>query len=339
MLNGHGNDLHKYTNIVADFSSNVWFQGPPIMLLDYIQTQAISVANYPEPAAESFCAKAEEYFNLQNKSVLATNGSAEAFYLVARNFEKQSATVLYPSFAEYQDACLSYQMEINYVSNQNLTDKHLFNTKTVWLGNPNNPDGKIFTKEIIQSWLKNNQDTVFIIDEAYAELSISYQSVISLLAKYTNLIVIKSFTKTFAIPGLRSGIILTSPELARQLNKWLIPWAVNSIAVNTGKFIIDHYNELLFDKTLLKNHCQLFQKKINQIKNIEVVPSDCNYFLARLKKGTASNLKKYLASEHGILIRNADNFYGLSKQHIRLASQTEQKNNLLIQALNQWNSL
>ena len=92
--------------------------------------------------------------------------------------------------------------------NGTLSADSTFNTDMVWLGNPNNPDGKVLSYQTIQTWLRNNGNTIFIIDEAYADLCIGYNSVIPLINEHQNLIVIKSYTKSFAIPGLRLGVIL-----------------------------------------------------------------------------------------------------------------------------------
>ena len=69
---------------------------------------------------------------------------------------------------------------------------------------------------------------------------------------------------------------------------------------------------------------------------VEVLPSDTHYFLARLQKGSASDLKAYLAGRHGLLIRDASNFEGLDTRYFRIAIQTEEENNLLIEGIREW---
>ncbi len=336
MINGHGNDLHNYPNIIADFSSNVWFEGPKPELLNYLCNHIKRIANYPEPNAISFTQKAANFYKLPNSFCIATNGSAEAFYLIAQALNKNTATIIAPAFAEYADACEQHNISVEYILNSNINSKHQFNTQLVWFANPNNPDGKVISTTTIEAWLKMHPNTTFIIDEAYAELCTKFESSISLIQKYKNLIITKSFTKAFVIPGLRLGIILTSDSHIKKLHNYQIPWAVNSLAIAAGNYIINNYQSLLLDKKILTRYSKQLQKNLNSIPNINVLEADCNYFLAETKHKTAAELKEYLAKNHGLLIRDASNFKSLSSGHFRIAIQSEQNNNLLVQALKQW---
>ncbi len=336
MINGHENDLHNYNNIIADFSSNVWFEGPAPELLNHLCIHIKSIANYPEPNAISFAQKTAEFYNLPNTYCIATNGSVEAFYLIAQALNKKTASIITPAFAEYTDACKQYNIETEYLDIKTIKSSQQFNTELVWLGNPNNPDGKVTPVNTIECWLKKHPYTTIIIDEAYAELCTEFKSSIGLIKLYKNLIITKSFTKAFAIPGLRLGTILTSDSHIQKLNSFQIPWTVNSMAISAGNYIIDNYNSLLLDKKTLSSYSKLLQNELNSIHHINVVESKCNYFLAETDYKTASELKDYLANQHGLLIRDASNFQGLSAGHFRIAIQSSQKNKLLIQAIKQW---
>lgn len=336
MIQGHGNDLYKYKNITADFSSNVWHEGPSAELIKHIQNNVASIGNYPEPDAQSFANKAASFFKLDNGNCIATNGSVEGFYMIAQALKQQNSTIVTPAFAEYQDACSRYNYKVHFLNNNNLTHKQKFTSHLVWLGNPNNPDGKVFTISTIEHWLKNNTNTTFIIDEAYAELCTNFESAIPLIKKYNNLIVVKSFTKAFAIPGIRLGIILSSKSILHKIQNYQMPWAVNSLALHAGDFILQNYHSLLLNKKQIETHSKNLQQAISKIDGFKVSSSNCNYFLAQTTNGKASELKEYLAKVHGILIRDASNFQGLTPHHFRVAFQSELKNMQLINALKQW---
>jgi len=208
MIEGHGNNIYQYkTKIVADFSSNIVYQGISKDLAEFISQKINTINNYPEPDAGSLQEMIAIHHNILPNNILATNGSTEAFYLLGLLFYGKRSAIIIPSFAEYEDACKVHNHHIEYISNNELISVQNFKTDTVWLGNPNNPDGKVIPPETIKKWCINNPDVTFILDEAYSELCIKHVSAISLITKLDNLIITRSLTKSFAIPGIRIGYI------------------------------------------------------------------------------------------------------------------------------------
>lgn len=96
---------------------------------------------------------------------------------------------------------------------------------------------------------------------------------------------------------------------------------------------MEYHDALLPDIAQLIHESQLLQRSLRQIESLEVMPSTTNYFLVRMTQGTAADLKQYLIEEHGILIRDASNFRGLTPQHFRIAVQMPETNRLLVDAL------
>ncbi|MEX0983171.1 MAG: aminotransferase class I/II-fold pyridoxal phosphate-dependent enzyme [Bacteroidales bacterium] len=338
MIYGHGNELSLYNSeIIADFSSNVSFEPVSPRLIKYLTSQVSCINHYPEPDAASLIHKLAKHHHVPEENVLITNGSCEAFYLLARVFQEKHSLIPVPSFSEYEDASKVNNHKITLINNHNLSD---FSTcDIVWLGNPNNPDGKTIPKETIEQYCKENPKVYFIIDEAYAELCSGFESSISQTIEYDNLIIIRSLTKTFSIPGIRIGYIIANHSIIHSLKKYSIPWYVNSLAIKAGNYILDEYNSLLPDINKILNNSFQLQTKLNEIKSLEVVQSQCNFFLVRLLKGTSDKLKKYLLKEKSILIRDASNFKNLDNTWIRIATQKTAYNNLLFESLAEWTQL
>ncbi len=337
MLHGHGNDAYRYKQeIKYDFSSNVWYEGMPEALRHYLQQQLGSIESYPEPDAATFCRQAADYFALPQGSCLAYNGTAEAFYALARLFEGQRSTVHVPAFAEYEDAARQFKHRLSFLSNTTLKEAMVFDSKLVWLGNPNNPDGKIIPLSLLRSWLLSNPQSLFVVDEAYADFGVGFESAIGLLQEFPNLVVVKSFTKSFAIPGLRLGIVLAKPERIQNLAAMQAPWTVNSLAQRAGSFILAHYTDLLFDREQMHTQSQDMQSKLQALRGVEVYPSPTNYCLCRLRDGRSADLKAFLVEEHGILIRDASNFRGLSPQHFRVALQSAEAMRALLTGIEEF---
>ncbi|MFP4448605.1 MAG: pyridoxal phosphate-dependent aminotransferase [Bacteroidales bacterium] len=335
MIHGHGNDGYRYKrDIVADFSSNVWFEGTPDALLSHLQTGLPAISQYPEPDAESLKKKIAEKYNLRFNQCLVTNGSVEAFYLVAFAYSRAGSTIATPCFAEYEDACRIHGHKVDFLDNRQEWENIDFENQLLWIGNPNNPDGNIISLDTIRDMLCNNPETLFVIDEAYGELCAEFQSAVPLIEDFSNILIIRSFTKSFAIPGLRLGYVLGSEKIIKKLEQLKMPWTVNALALEAGLFILDNYDLLMPEIKKVKSASETFQEELKEIgKHITVIPSECNYFLVKLNGSYASQLKEMLMEQYGILIRDASNFRGLDERFIRLAVQRPENNKLLIEAL------
>ena len=337
MIKGHGNDSYGFADsIIADFSTNVFYKGIPKPLEDHLNTSIQSVANYPEPDGAMLQSKIAEYHGICENGVLVTNGSTEAFYLIAHRFTGERSTVLTPSFAEYEDACRLFNHVLTFVPNDKPLQDLQVEPGLLWIGNPNNPDGKMISSETIKQFCGNNLRVTVIIDEAFVELCNGLTSFIPYIRDYKNLIIVRSLTKTFSVPGLRLGYLITNPELRNEIFEYKIPWSVNSLAMEGGCFIMDHYESLLPDRITLVELSRSFQNQLNGIDGLEVTRSDCNFFLVRLLKGSAKKLKEYLLNNYNLLIRDASNFQGLNESFFRLSTQDEKHNQLLIAGIKSW---
>ncbi|HBK42604.1 pyridoxal phosphate-dependent aminotransferase [Petrimonas sp.] len=335
MLYGHGNDLYDYSEkITADFSSNIPYRNASVQIVAHLSGCLHLISDYPDPNARALTHEIAEHHNLSPENVLVTNGSAEAFYLLAHLFAGKHSTITYPAFAEYEDACTLYGHTLSFMPVSELCGSINFTSnETVWFAFPNNPDGSIVSSETIENLCLNNPDSYFIIDNAYGELCTQCQPVIPLHANYPNLISVHSLTKTFAIPGLRLGYIVAEKNIINRLQPLRIPWTVNTLAQEAGSFVMENYSRLLPDAGILCRESQQLQQQLATLSHLEVTPSPCHFFLIRLKSGTASQLKSYLLEKHGILIRDASNFRGLSPCHFRLSVQEKTANDRLTDAL------
>lgn len=335
MIHGHGSDRHLYNReIKADFSSNVWYQGLPKGLADHLHSKMHNLCHYPEPDAAQISKRLADLNQLKADQVLTCNGASEAFYLLAQYFEKRHSYIVCPSFSEYQDAAQIFKHKISNISFSDLSLDDVFSEDSLcWLANPNNPDGQKIDLSTIKHLCEQNPQTVFIADEAYGELCYGFESAVELIDTYPNLVIVKSMTKAFAIPGLRLGYLLSNSKLVEAIKALKMPWTVNTMAIEAAHFILDHYSEFLPNMVQLNDESQQFQQELSAITGLEVFFSDCNYFLLRLSQGKAADLKAYLVEKHGLLIRDASNFVGLNDSFFRLALQEPESNQLLIKAI------
>ncbi len=337
MLNGHGDDLHLYdTPIKYNFSSNIYYKGCNKSLLKVLSETINIVENYPSPIALELNNLAAHKFNINENQFLFTNGATEAFYLIAQRYIKKKAIIVAPTFSEYEDACKINKLEYHFINREQL-DKDSINSDLVFICNPNNPDGKVISAGTIEKVIQRHSQTHFIIDEAYIEFTNKAKTLLPLTQKYNNITIVRSLTKTFVIPGLRLGYVVSNANFIKELLAFKMPWSVNSIAIEAGKYIFENYENLSFNANSLIEETEAFKKQLSTVTWLKIVEGTTSYFLVELKEGKAAKLKEYLINNHQILIRDATNFKELKGEYIRLSVQSQEANNSLINALSKWN--
>ncbi|MES2872672.1 MAG: aminotransferase class I/II-fold pyridoxal phosphate-dependent enzyme [Bacteroidota bacterium] len=334
MLHGHGDDGYRYAKkIKADFSTNVWYGGEPAGLKEHLLERWNIVNRYPEVIAESLSEKIAGHFRLAAENILVNNGSTESLYLIAQAWQNTSSTIVVPSFAEYEDACTLYQHSLTFFDLNDLSPELKVTTDLFFICNPNNPTGAVFTG--IEELLANNPRTIFVVDEAFIDFTLSVGSILSLVERFGNLIVLHSLTKNYAIPGLRLGYIAAHAVIITRLKTFKFPWSVNALALEAGHFIFDNFQQIQIPlANLLKDKEEFIRSLANS--PVKLSESHTHFFLAENKQGTASALKIFLLEDFGLLIRDASNFRGLGPNHFRLATLSPDKNQLLVEALEVW---
>ncbi|WP_439184239.1 pyridoxal phosphate-dependent aminotransferase [Carboxylicivirga taeanensis] len=328
----HGNDAYRFHHdIFADFSTNTWYQGPDPALLDYLKEELGCIANYPELQSESLTAALADHHHVASDQVLVCNGTADAIFYIAQSHTKSHSRIISPTFSEYEHACQVYGHQVSFCGAGFLSEGMNTPQGLFWICNPNNPSGEIFGKELLQGLVKNNPQTTFVIDEAYADFCIEDVSMIPMIGKYKNLLVLKSMTKNFCVPGLRLGYVLGHQSLISQLRACRPPWSVNSLALKAGAFAL---SKPLIDEMALLTYLSLskeFRTELSGIAGLEVGSSATGFFLVKTPM-LAAELKLLLIEKYGLLVRDASNFRTLSDYHIRLATLSREKNTQLVQA-------
>ncbi|CDN32823.1 L-threonine 3-O-phosphate decarboxylase [Mucinivorans hirudinis] len=335
MIEGHGNNIYDYSEAIGyDFSSNVAFNGNSDEIVNFLKGNLDCIKNYPDPCARRLSSKIAQHCSEKSASILVTGGAAEAFYLLAQLLGGARSAIMTPSFAEYEDACRLHKHHCTYIDISQFSKSDFSPYRSVWLGNPNNPDATLIPATEILSRCHAYPDTLFIVDYAYQELTQEKQLIEISGKRAKNLILTHSLTKSFAIPGIRLGYIVASAEIIAALSRGRAPWSVNSLALEAGCFIMDNYNRLLPNIEELMGESLFLQRELRQNPNLESLSSRCNFFLSRLKNGSAAELKERLVREFGILIRDASNFRGLDESYFRLGAQSRTANIKLIEAIN-----
>ena len=253
------------------------------------------------------------------------------FFLIARYFTGKKSRIISPTFSEYEHACQVHNHSISYCGLNFIREGMQTDFDVLWICNPNNPTGQVIKPEVLLALIRNNPQTTFVIDEAYVDFCMEEISLESKAGQIENLIILKSLTKNNCLPGLRLGYMLCHPGMGKRLKNIQSPWSVNALAVEAGKYVLNHPRIMLEDLLAYHSLAGQLAEEIKQL-GCEVQASQTGYFLVRLPI-EASVVKEYLMKEEGLLVRDASNFRTLSPYHIRVASLSAEKNQLLVKTL------
>lgn len=331
MINGHGDDLYRFGSVRINFSSNIYSRFDHSALFDFLSARLRLIANYPEPVPYSLEEKLAGKHGVSNGNVLATNGATEAIYLIANAWHGARSLILQPTFAEYADACLMHGHEV--VGIKSIDEIH--NERSLaWICNPNNPTGTIVDKRRLLSLAHECPDVLFVIDQSYwaytEKDTVEAREAVSM----PNVVLLFSMTKDYAVPGLRLGYMVANECLVSAVAKWRMPWSVNRLAIEAGKFLLEHSAAYRIDASALCEERRRVAGRLNEL-GITTHPSDSNILLCELPSGESKYLKKCLAERYGILIRDASNFDGLGLRHFRIAVQSAEDDDELLKAINE----
>jgi len=211
-----------------------------------------------------------------------------------------------------------------------------FKLDLVWLCNPNNPDGNCMDINYLKVLLETYPQVMFIIDQSFAEFTLSKTLVANSVLKYSNLILIYSLTKRYAIPGLRIGYVAACKSTITELEQYRIPWSVNILAIEAAKYLLSQNERNHFELKAWISESIRFQTEINKIGIYKTIPSKTPFFIVQLIQGKTTDLKEFLL-KNGLLIRDANNFeYEDYGELIRLNTLTKVENNALIDKLTEW---
>ena len=334
-MEGHGDDIYRYEDRVRlNFSSNVYLHADHTALKAYIADRIDLIAHYPEPYPRQLEALIAQKLGIDPEGVMVTNGTTAAVYLIAQMFRKCASIIPQPTNTEYADACRIHHHIISYENTNDLTE--LPKDRVYWICNPNNPSGNVLMKGFMDYLVRRSPRYTFVVDQSYEAYTREPLLSPRQMAGVPNLLLLHSFSKTYSIPGLRLGYITGHPNIVQLLRTLRYPWSVNSMAIEAGKFLLKRGKPAIPDLDAYLAETERLRSALRQIDGIRVFETKTNYMLCELQTVTASELKSYLIHEHGMLIRDCSNFYGLSNFFFRVSTQQPDENDALIEAIRQF---
>lgn len=303
--------------------------------------------NYPSgQRIETICAS-RMFNNVSEEKLLIGNGAAELINTL-RHVVKGKISLSIPSFNEYVRCFPGHEFVFietkkdDYKLSVSSLIEALNDSDCLIIVCPDNPTGSILSFDEIISILeyakKNNKQIIF--DESFMDFADGAYSLINddLLDKYPNLIVIKSISKSYGVPGLRLGVLASSNNEYIKIIKENLPvWNINSFAEYFLQIYPLYKKDYEIACNKIKEERNRFYNNLKQVTELNVYKSDANYFMCKLNKGTANKLAEYLLNGSKILIKVLNGKNGFDEnEYIRIAIKGKEDNDYLLDMIKKY---
>jgi threonine-phosphate decarboxylase len=287
------------------------------------------------------------FHRLPEEAIVVGNGATALIYRLPYALLAKNALVVHPTFSEYERAFGLGGCRLDLVMRteadgfrppwQRLFEALRRGYGVVVLCNPNNPTGDVIAKDELIEFVEEaaRLGTVVIVDEAFMDFHEDATLKHEVLRR-SNLIVLRSMTKCYALAGLRLGFLVASPPLAKRVREADEPWAVSALAQIAGRESLKDRNYLRRTLELIAVERDYLMQRLSHIPGLEVYPSVTNFLLVKITRmgWDVPRLQQGLIRQ-GILIPDCRSFPGLGGGFMRIAVRGRKDNSRLLSALQQ----
>ncbi len=334
-------------SVILDFSASINPLGPPDSAISAIQRGVSSLQHYPDPNYSQLRERLAPWHQLSaSQWVLPGNGVAELLSWAGRELAQCDRVYLMtPAFRDYTRALKAFgakmsfcKLDVPQMLNQVeyrhdfVIDNPISDNCGLILNNPHNPTGQLFSREKILPYL--DKFALVVVDEAFMDFlpPEEQESLVGDVENYPNLVVLRSLTKFYALPGLRIGYAIANPQRLQQWQQWRDPWSVNCLAAEAAMAVLDDAKFQTQTRDWLQTARSRFYQDLKQIPGLTPIPSAANFFLVATEM-PGSQLQAELLKQAQILIRDCLSFPELGEGYFRTAIRQPQDNEKLQQAL------
>lgn len=343
----HGGDVYsarqKMKQEPLDFSANINPMGMPPGAVRAAADALQQCTQYPDPLCRELRAALAAYEGIPAEQIVCGNGAADLIFRIVAATHPQRALLLEPTFAEYEQALRAMDCSIAYFPLQEsegfvLPEAFLQQLtpeiNLLFLCNPNNPTGRTVSPALLQEIWKRCEEAgiLLVVDECFNEFleHPERNTLKDVLETGANAVILKAFTKSFAMPGLRLGYGLCgNRDLAERIFSCGQPWGVSIPAQAAGVAALQEQGYLERMRRLIQTERRWLSENLARL-GLCVFPSEANYILFRTE--TEIPLRERM-EQRGVLIRACGNYRGLDNRYYRIAVRGHGENERLIAAL------
>jgi threonine-phosphate decarboxylase len=330
---------------VLDFSASLNPLGPPPKALAAYHEAAAFIARYPSPYPDDLATRLARRHRIAPDNVVVGNGSTQLIHLLARTLRARRPFVAIPAFSEFANAMLvagvapcatiakrerGFAIEIEQIARA--LDQA---ADAIFIGRPNSPTGAMLSlgdaAEIAARCSSHGCWCVF--DEAFIDFAGEEHSAIRLAAQDSRVIVLRSLTKMFAIPGLRLGYLVAGRDVARRLREAIEPWSVNVVAERVGAACLEVAEDCAArSRALIETERAYLARALASIEGIHAFASCVNFLMLEAgERGRAAGFAQHMLAR-GIAVRDLRDLPGCGPGMYRVAVRLHEENEQLIAA-------
>lgn len=339
----HGGDIYR-NGVAYDFSVNINPLGVPAEVTEALHEAVEHCSHYPDLISEQLRQSVGAMLGVPEDSLLFGNGASELFLAIINGLRPKKTLIPVPSFFGSAYAAGAGQGEIvyydtkreeNFAITDDICTGLTADVDLLFLANPGNPTGGRIQRETLLRILRHCRENrvVVALDECFIEFCGREHSMLSEMSSFENLIIIRAFTKIFAIPGVRLGyLICGNPGLYSRIGRQLPEWNVSCFAQAAGTACAGQADFIEKTVDFVRKEREFLREGLNRL-GFEVFPSEANFLLVYQSNSLYERLL-----EKGFLIRDCSNFKGLSQGYYRIAVKGRRENALLLDAIGKGNA-
>ncbi len=335
---------------MLDFSASINPLGPPPSARKAFVKSYCEISRYPDPYGDKLKKALAERHGMSVTEVLVGNGSTQLIYLLCAALRPRTALVVGPAFSEYANALVLAGANVRQMSFAG-ADGFQFSTQRLmaawdkdcdilFLATPNSVTGQLIPKKEIENiaQIASTRKSIVVVDEAFIDF-VEKESVKTLVRQNPYLIVLRSLTKYYALPGLRLGYLLGEARRVAQLASYQEPWSVNAPALRVALACLKDAGFTMKTERWLEEERRFLSERLTAIEGLHPFASRVNFLLVRIDRNgiDALQLRSFL-SRKKILIRACDSFAGLGAGYFRVAVKRRKANLRLLAALREWSA-
>ena len=332
---------------LLDFSASISPLGPPPSALSAIQASLPQLTQYPDPQYSTLRQQLAQHHHLAPDWILPGNGAAELLTWAGRDLAALDAVyLLTPAFGDYGRSLRAFgahqqtiPLPLAVAASGNLDWltivaqglHHEPGRCGLLLNTPHNPTGLVMPLRVLETLLSQFQ--LVVVDEAFMDFlpPDEQQSLIPQIERWPNLVIVRSLTKFYSLPGLRLGYAIAHPQHLQRWQQWRDPWSVNTLAAAAVAALQDRDFQQRTWQWLAAARPVLFQA-LDVIPGLHPLPGEANYLLVRCDRSVTA-IQQTLLKRDKILIRDCLSFPELGDRYFRVAVRRPEENEQLVAAL------
>jgi adenosylcobyric acid synthase len=343
----HGGDVRRLINEAGcnpenllDLSANINPLDPPAGIWADLARAGESITRYPDPECIELRETAARFYECSPDQILAGNGSTELLFATMGALRPRRVLIPAPAYTDYAVAAERSGIAVEWIIQSRHSafalDLDEIRRKVqpgdlVIIGRPNNPTGHCPDGSALMALAAENPEMTFLIDEAFIDLSDCERIPV---AHAPNMLLLRSLTKSFAIPGIRLGVLCGDKRTIEHVAEYIPSWSVNTFAQEVGVRLFSESDYLERSRNFIREERERVSSALSKLKGMEVYPGAANYLLIRVTSARWSGtLLRTKLLEDGIAIRVCGDFEGLDDSYIRIAIRTSAENDRFLVAL------